>query len=783
MNAPQIDGPESRFVTPLRLAAAAWLVGFTVYFFSQALPNAGFTRPAFWRESPWLILDSLLPPVPVPGQPVPDTSGWRFLPQRFNNIAWAALVLAGSWHLGAMLLRAVLQPGALRRGSVSASAAPPLSPGVHLPLAGLAGLSAWSLVVLGLGLMGVLSRPAFIGLLAGFIGAEWFWERRRPWRLQLIRPGFWSSLLDGAPRLATVCLLAMAPFCLAILLGALLPSVDFDVKAYHLVGPKEWFQTGQITFLPYNVYTSFPFLTEMQLLSSMVVRGDWFEGALAGQLVLAAFGVYAAIAVFHLAARFSRAAGWFAAFVYLTTPWVCRISIIAYVEGALAAYLAAALFCFLESRSANPRALRWTAFCGLFAGSAAACKYPGVLSALIPFGGLSVWQGYMSSPGTRLRSAFVNGAVFSAAGLAAFGPWLLKNLAQTGNPVYPLLWSLFGGRAFDAALNEKFKAGHALPVDVLKNPLKWIPDLWRHLWDVAVGSDWQSPLMFGLAPAAGLVWWSLRSGAPADAATRRRSGDLAMLMLFAVWLFVTWWALTHRIDRFWVPMLPIVAALSGVALAWILTERRGFTLPLIAVLAATTWYHLAFVASPLIGFNGYLMDQTVARRIAETPGMTIINSLPEGSRTLLIGEAQVFEARRPVIYSTVFNHNIFEQLFRAPGEPPALLPREQFAAVLRDRGITHVLVNWNEVLRYRTTYGYSDFVTPENVSRLKELGLVERMSVEQCLPLSVRDKLPQRVRDKGDSTRFQLSDWGQKLVRPDPEGDWYPAYELWRVIE
>ena len=29
---------------------------------------------------------------------------------------------------------------------------------------------------------------------------------------------------------------------------------------------------------------------------------------------------------------------------------------------------------------------------------------------------------------------------------------------------------LFGGGSFDAALNAKFKAGHALPIDVLKNP-------------------------------------------------------------------------------------------------------------------------------------------------------------------------------------------------------------------------------------------------------------------------------------------------------------------------
>ncbi len=56
--------------------------------------------------------------------------------------------------------------------------------------------------------------------------------------------------------------------------------------------------SGRIEFLPHNVYTAFPFLTEMLLLSTMVLSGDWFAGGISGQLVLAAFGPLAAIVVF-----------------------------------------------------------------------------------------------------------------------------------------------------------------------------------------------------------------------------------------------------------------------------------------------------------------------------------------------------------------------------------------------------------------------------------------------------------------------------------------------------
>ncbi|HVJ69389.1 MAG TPA: phospholipid carrier-dependent glycosyltransferase, partial [Caulifigura sp.] len=448
MNSPQSDGPSSRLITPLRLTAAAWFIGFTVYFFFQGLPNASFTRPAFWRETPWLILDSLLPPVPDPGQPPPPPSGWKFLSQRLPNIFWAGVQLIGAWHLGSLVIRAVLRSGhgSTDPGRPDSDPSHTLPPGLHFPLAGLAGLSAWSLIVLAIGLaQGLSHRGLFIALLVTFVAFEWFVEWRKPWRYPLLKRTTWTPLFESTPQLAAVCLAVMAPFVMAMILGSLLPSTDFDVKEYHLEGPKEWYQSGRIEFLPHNVYTSFPFLTEMLLLSGMILRGDWFEGAWSGQLILASFGLFATMAVFQIAGRFGRRAAWLAALIYITTPWVVRISIIAYVEGALAAFLAAALLCFLESRHDQSRTIGWTLLCGVFAGSAASCKYPGIISALIPFGLLALSQGFSAGTGLRIGSAITRAFAFSLAGLAAFGPWLLKNLAQTGNPVYPLLWDLFGG--------------------------------------------------------------------------------------------------------------------------------------------------------------------------------------------------------------------------------------------------------------------------------------------------------------------------------------------------
>ncbi len=74
-------------------------------------------------------------------------------------------------------------------------------------------------------------------------------------------------------------------------------------------------------------------------------------GRLAGQLLVALFAPAAAVLIASTAYRAgSTRAAWIAAIVYLSTPWIYRLAVIAYVEGPL---------CFYHA------ALVWAAFRGL----------------------------------------------------------------------------------------------------------------------------------------------------------------------------------------------------------------------------------------------------------------------------------------------------------------------------------------------------------------------------------------------------------------------------------
>jgi hypothetical protein len=53
-----------------------------------------------------------------------------------------------------------------------------------------------------------------------------------------------------------------------------------------------------------------------------------------------------------------------------------------------------------------------------------------------------------------------------------------------------------------------------------------------------------------------------------------------------------------------------------------------------------------------------------------------------------------------------------------------MLPPAAIRKRLRDEGITHILINWGAVLRYRMTYGYSEYVAPSRFRQLADDGVL-----------------------------------------------------------
>lgn len=696
------DAPTPVMSPWLLLVVAAVIVGFQVEFYRQPLESTEFTRTDLWLD----FMDGVLGFGAVVTPPSPVPSGPEFIPQRFPHLVRASALLVMAWIHGRGFTRSTLRK--LRITSLEC----------HV-LTMATGLAILSLSMLLAGLAGwiapaALAVPLAISLPLNVLPGRGS-DAGSPKGTQLPLQTEFSAMPAAADFrsvrwIRPLVLLVTVPAGLCLLWGAMTPQTDFDVREYHLQGPKEWFQQGRIVCLRHNVYTSFPFSSEMLCLAGMALAGDWRSGALTGQLVLAVFQLLSAASVFAIARRWlGSVPAWLALLIHLTAPWTFRISLIAYAEGPLTFYLTASVMLTLLLRSQGTAALRAgpQLLSGFLAGCAMACKYTGLVLVVLPIAGFWVWQQRQMRREDlllRVRTVILGGVFFVIGTSLAVGPWLLRNLYDTGNPVYPLAASIFPSNDWNPLLDARWKSAHSAP----EHSLLLIP---RHLLDAALRNTWTSSLLFGLSIPAALL-------------LPKRSREYRCILVFTGWGLFVWWAFTHRIDRFWIPVIPLLS-ISGAGL-WLLSNRGLWRGLLISICAASTLWNLLFWRLPLVGFNAGLMDLEAATQLVTRSDIARLNEqLPEDAKVLLVGEAEVFDAEFSLVYNTVFDDSLFEQLAAIPdGQPPGsrkrLRPAAEFLQNCRREQITHVLVNWSEILRYRLpgSYGYSEFVQPKHFDEL-----------------------------------------------------------------
>ena len=697
----------SRFPV-LQTICSIWIIGFLIFFFSETHSNdQEFSRAFIWQQiwkNVFFVLPALLNPFDVSHVSVTGfDSGWPMLIQRWPFFRIAGLLFLSVITTGVAIARPLLRSTRLTRCECFV---------IQVGL-GLSFQSLWTLII---GSAGCLSFATVLapGSVSFLLIINSVLRRR------FRKTNAWQTLSarsspEPAPRWLWVTTgLFVLPFLILLLLNGFTPPWEFDVCEYHLQGPKEWFQAGEIMFLEHNVYTSFPFLSEMLSLDTMVLADDWGDGAVSAKVVLAGFQLLTALCVFTTARRwFGTSAGLVAAIVYISVPWTLRISLIAYAEGAVTFFLMATILCGLiasrESEASIQR--RLILVTGIMAGSAMAAKYPAVVSVVIPAGLL-----LLCSVQTKGRLQLSIALLYGAGVLLAAGPWLVRNIVDTGNPVYPLMYSVFGAEDWSPAMDDKWKNAHtASEHSAVKIP--------HHLMAILVFSKWTSGLLFGLAVPTLLLL--------------RKHHQARYLWAMVAWLLITWWALTHRIDRFWIPIIPVSALLAGAS--WTLFQNTCWRVLLIICVAGCSLFNLQLWRMPEItGFQCGLMDFQVLRSLVVRGDFKTLNSrLSSEDRILMIGEAEVFDLRIPVYYNTVFDESLFEQWTADESDGRHWSPERKMKSadavlqVFAEKGVTYVYVNWLEILRYRRkgSYGYTDYVMPRRLKQLTDLGVLSDPTV------------------------------------------------------
>lgn len=519
----------------------------------------------------------------------------------------------------------------------------------------------------------------------------------------------------------------------------------YDALEYHLALPKAYHAGGVISYVPHNVYANFPANVEMLYLLGMVLLDQDMEAGTTAHLIHLTLGVLTVLGAYVGGCEWSRRGGLVSALTMGSAGWMVYLSGLAYVEhglllfGTVAGVALLRAFALLDTapqaddrRDTVAISTRWFGLSGLFAGLACGCKYTGVPMIALPIVLAPLWT--REPLVQRLRFVLVAGA----AGAIAFSPWLIKNAAMTGNPVFPLANRIFqaepeGWGMAESAHWDRCHApgavwrGHADADDGQGCTAAALSDRVERLWTNVLADRYGrfGPMVFVLAITGFLVRRDYR-----------RSGALAWLLVvqLLVWLFAT-----HLYARFAVPLLIPLALLAG-RCAWLATNRSG-TVALAGILVAGVSLN---VAHALQLYRSEAMPGAVAPAAliyeGTLPGyehLAVINgALPQDARVLVVGDAKAFYYDRSIAYSVVFNRSPFVTAAEQDPSP------QNVGVWLHEHGFTHVFVDWAEIHRLRTSaYGFPAVMEERWFAALEASGVIRTVGLNTREPVSTKNRL------------------------------------------
>ena len=430
------------------------------------------------------------------------------------------------------------------------------------------GLGAISLLTLLLGVIGLLRQPTAIAMIAvgDVLAIRHIYKHR-------VILGTW---LRGSPGVSWLLLLTSPVFAIMFIGTCVLPGLlwglddpsGYDVVAYHLQLPREWFELGRITTLKHNVFSFFPLNVEMHYLLAMHLRGGAWAGMYLAQMMHGTFIALTIAAVYGFARNRGRLPATVATIVCAAVPWMFMLGSVAYVEGGLMLHLTLAAGWAIRGRYA---------LAGACAGLACGCKLTGVPAAGVLLIAIVIVRLLLRRGDAcvaRQRSADDSNAsaaagdasvaptlkaalIFSAVALLVFSPWLIRTAtASGGNPIFPLALRTLGHGHFDVGQIERFEAAHS-PRDDQRSLAAKVTALWQQ-----VGGDYH----YGALNIGGVslpLWLALI--VPAIVRARRDPEALVLILLIGgsvvIWLFAT-----HLQGRFLVHAIPFVAMLIACAI-------------------------------------------------------------------------------------------------------------------------------------------------------------------------------------------------------------------------
>jgi hypothetical protein len=475
----------------------------------------------------------------------------------------------------------------------------------------------------------------------------------------------------------------LAATLLVMLLGAafimaLAPETGRDALIYHLAVPKLFLKHHGFYFIPGNAFANNPFHTELLFLLALFLKGD-----VLAKLIHFTFFLAILLGIRQFALRHSETTvfPYLSMLIFALIPSVFFEAHTAYVDLAVAFYTMSALFAYTTWHERQERG--WLGLCAVFTGMALATKYT---TLILPFiGCLGVLWGHRHDE--KARPAGRDLFLYVAITLLFGAPFYVKNWLVTGNPFYPFLYGIFGGKGWEpeqARLYDAMVLYYGMgreAIDYLLLP-----------WNLSFHAKMDTIFFDGVISPLFLCVLPFLAG------VRKIPVTLKIIMVYCVLAFMFWASASQQI-RFLIPIFPFLAILSGSVLTYY-RRNKGLALLLsVAVVGCLTFNAYLDVLhferfSPFgVVFGREEREAFLERTLDPYPMYRYVNdNLPPDAKVFLIFMKNwTFLCDRECYSDYMFEYYTLQKVLAASASPDEVYRR------LKEMGFTHIMYDSNHV--------------------------------------------------------------------------------------
>lgn len=466
-------------------------------------------------------------------------------------------------------------------------------------------------------------------------------------------------------------------YCLVYLLTSLAPPLEGDSLAGYLVLPRAYARQHAIVVPDYAYGWWFPQNMPMLATLGYLLQGE----TLAMTLVSFCMGLLSLVTVYALGVRhLGRPAAMIGAAAFYGMWSVAYINGSGKVDLGWAFFDLLGLLAFSIWYFERDIPLRWLSLAGLFLGAALGTKNTALFSILVLPLGIAhrlLWRD------RRGLHAVLRALLAFGLPIGLFSFWMLRTYLLTGNPLYPMLHTVFTGQETSAAIETNHASG--------------VLGYFRIWWDMSMGF-----IAYGMGKPIGPI---LLAFVPLLYLTRPVNGRVWFILAYCLLTSLLWYSGLQRARHFF-PGLGLLSLVAGYVLMTLLNRCPPLGRLAVGLTALYLVFNLALIGrinllAParlpyILGLESreqFLADHLPAEGIY--PSYSIVRYIqqylsPE-ARIVALLNGNSYYVERPYYHSGYFAGGIVHST-------------DEVGDVLRaleQNRITHVLINQVLVDRYR----------------------------------------------------------------------------------